>query len=135
MYFEDYKNENLYIFWKLLCWRIGHICLPTHKPLGQDDRLTLLCNHSHSGARLFEQRISNPNAEVVIHKMPMVYDFVEAFGRLGKIALIHKFLIVYRLSFFIPYYILAACKRLKINKYDSWSLSMEGILLAFRVGA
>ncbi len=108
IYFESYYVGGLDTF---VCQLINN--------WDKNDSLTLLCNHSHSGAKLFEQRISNPNAKVIIHKMPMVYDFVEVFGRLGKIALIHKFLMFIGYLFFIPYYILTAYKRLKLNKYDS----------------
>lgn len=108
IYFESYYVGGLDTF---ACQLINN--------WDKQDNLTLLCNHSHSGAKLFEQRISNPNAGVEIHNMPMVSDLVEVFGRLGKISLIHKLLMFISYLFLIPYYILFAYKKLKLHKYDN----------------
>lgn len=110
------------------CYYVGGLDTFTYQLINnwdENDHVTLLCNHSHSGAKYFKQRITNQNAEIVIHRMPMIYDFVGAFGKLGQIRLIHKFLMFMGYLILIPYYILYAYKRLQLNRYDKL-ISLNG---------
>lgn len=78
-----------------------------------EDELVLMCNKSHSGAKYFEEKITNPNCQVEIYDMPMVSDWESNLKNRHVARMIHI------LSFLIhvPYYIIWGYKRLRLNRF------------------
>ena len=79
-----------------------------------EDELTLMCNKSHSGAKFFNEKITNPRCKVEIHDMPMVSDWEQSVKNKTIARIMH----VLSFLFLLPYYILYGYKRLKLNRFD-----------------
>ena len=79
-----------------------------------EDELTLMVNASHSGAKYFKEKITNPRCHVEIHNMSMVSDWERNISNARLARLTHI------VSFFChaPYYIIHGYKRLHLERFD-----------------
>lgn len=97
------------------CYYLGGLDTFTYNLINNwnpSDSLTLICNKSHSGAKLFEKNIHHPNCTIEIHDMSMANDWVPPIKKIGYL--------FYIISYFLhaPYYILFGYKKLKLNRFD-----------------
>ena len=77
------------------------------------DQLVLLCNKSHSGAKFFKDKITNPNCKVELYSMSMVSDWEVNIANRHLARLVH--ILSYLLH--VPYYVLCGYRILKLSRF------------------
>lgn len=79
-----------------------------------EDEITLMVNKSHSGAKYFKEKITNPRCTVEIHNMSMVSDWERNISNKCIARMMH----IFSFCLHVPYYILFGYLRLKLKRFD-----------------